>query len=78
MVLVTEASNVGIGAFLSQMQQGSERVLAYGSHKLSKTEQNYCSTQRELLAVVEFTSDFWQYLLGRPLIVRTDHKTEGA
>ncbi|KAJ8369382.1 hypothetical protein SKAU_G00094100 [Synaphobranchus kaupii] len=36
---------------------------------------NYCTTQRELLAVVEFTSHFRQYLLGRPSIVHTDHSS---
>lgn len=65
MVLDTDTSNVGIGAVLSQIQQGRECVLAYGSRKLSKTEKNYCTTQRELLAVVDFTSHFRQYLLGR-------------
>lgn len=75
MMLDTDASDVGIGAVLSQMQDGEERVLAYGSRKLTKTEQNYCTTRRELLAVVEFTSHFRQYLLGRPFTVRTDHSS---
>lgn len=75
MILDTDASDVGIGAVLSQIQQGRERVLAYGSRKLSKTEQNYCTTRRELLAVVEFTRHFRQYLLGRPFVVRTDHSS---
>ena len=75
MLLDTDASDTGIGAVLSQVQQGRERVLAYGSRKLSKTEQNYCTTRRELLAVVEFTSHFRQYLLGRHFTVRTDHSS---
>ncbi|XP_061754270.1 uncharacterized protein LOC133551511 isoform X2 [Nerophis ophidion] len=75
MILDTDASDVGIGAVLSQVQQGVERVLAYGSRKLSKTEQNYCTTRRELLAVVDFTSHFRQYLLGRRFTVRTDHSS---
>ncbi|XP_063050302.1 uncharacterized protein LOC134445147 [Engraulis encrasicolus] len=75
MVLDTDASDVGIGAVLSQVQLGRERVLAYGSRRLSKTEQNYCTTRRELLAVVEFTSHFRQYLLGRSFTVRTDHSS---
>lgn len=33
--------------------------------RLSSTEQNFCTTRRELLAVVEFISHFRQYLLGR-------------
>ncbi|CAI5670379.1 unnamed protein product [Oreochromis niloticus] len=75
MILDTDASDTGIGAVLSQMQQGVERVLAYGSRNLSRTEQNYCTTRRELLAVVDFTSHFLQYLLGRPFKVRTDHSS---
>lgn len=69
MIPDTDASNVGISAVLSQVQQGEECVLAYGSRKLSKTEQNYCTTRRELLAVVEFTSHFQKYLLGCPFTV---------
>ncbi|CAI5671880.1 unnamed protein product [Oreochromis niloticus] len=75
MKLDTDASDTDIGAVLSQMQQGVERVLAYGSRKLSRTEQNYCTTQRELLAVVDFTSHFRQYLLGQPFKVHTDHSS---
>ncbi|KAL6469078.1 hypothetical protein MHYP_G00226020 [Metynnis hypsauchen] len=75
LILDTDATNLGIGAVLSQMQDGAERVLAYGSQQLSSTEQNYCTTRRELLAVVEFTRHFRQYLLGRPFIVRSDHSS---
>uniref|UniRef100_A0A3B1IQI2 Gypsy retrotransposon integrase-like protein 1 n=1 Tax=Astyanax mexicanus TaxID=7994 RepID=A0A3B1IQI2_ASTMX len=75
LILDTDASNFGIGAVLSQVQDGAERVLAYGSRRLSSTEQNYCTTRRELLAVVEFTRHFRQYLLGRPFIVRSDHSS---
>ncbi len=75
LILDTDASNFGIGAVLSQLQQGEERVLAYGSRSLTPTEQNYCTTRRELLAVVEFTRHFRQYLLGRSFTVRTDHSS---
>lgn len=71
--LDTDATDSGIGAVLSQQQGGEERVLAYGSRRLSSTEQNYGTTRLELLAVVEFTYHFRQYLLGRPFIVWTDH-----
>uniref|UniRef100_A0AAV2KZH2 Reverse transcriptase/retrotransposon-derived protein RNase H-like domain-containing protein n=1 Tax=Knipowitschia caucasica TaxID=637954 RepID=A0AAV2KZH2_KNICA len=75
MVLDTDASDTAINAVLSQMQDGAERVLAYGSRKLAMAEQNYCATRRELLAIVEFTSHFRQYLFGRPFRVRTDHSS---
>lgn len=75
LILDTDASNFGIGAVLSQLQHGKERVLAYGSRGLTLTERNYCTTRRELLAVVEFSAHFRQYLLGRPFVVRTDHSS---
>ena len=45
--LDTDASLYSIGAVLSQSQGGEERVIAYASRKLSKSEQNYCVTRRE-------------------------------
>ena len=52
-VLDTDASGVGVGAVLSQMYNGKERVIGYFSKLLSKTERRYCVTRPELLAVVE-------------------------
>ena len=73
-VLDTDASDVGIGAVLSQpSEDGSDRVIAYASRSLSRQEQRYCVTRRELLAVVEFTHHFRPYLLGRQFTLRTDH-----
>ena len=64
-MLDTDASDTGIGAVLSQLQEeGSECVVAYASRVLSKQERNYCVTRRELLAVVAFLQHFRQYLLG--------------
>ena len=43
-ILDTDASNCSIGAVLSQVQDGREVVIAYGSQRLSKSECNYCVT----------------------------------
>ncbi len=72
-ILDTDASGDGIGAVLSQVQEGEERVLAYASRKLSRPERNYCVTRRELLAVVVYLKYFKQYIYGRKVTVRTDH-----
>ena len=71
-VLNTDASNHSIGAVLSQIQAGEGRVIAYGS-RTYKAEVNYCTTRKELLAVVYFVKQFKQYLLGREFLVKTDH-----
>ena len=73
-ILDTDASDTGIGAVLSQLDDtGQERVIAYASRLLSKPERQYCVTRRELLAVVVFTRHFRSFLLGTKFIVRTDH-----
>ena len=73
-VLDTDASLYGSGAVLSQVQEnGEERVIAYGSKSLSKTQKNYCTTMRELLACVVFVKQFHHYLWGRRFLLRTDH-----
>ena len=73
-VLDTDASDMGIGAILSQVQDdGGEVVIAYASRSLSWQEQRYCVTRRELLAVVEFIHHFRHYLLGVHFTLRTDH-----
>lgn len=72
-VLDTDASNVGIGAVLSQVHQWNERAIAYYSQALSKPERNYCTTRRELLAIVKAIDHFHPYLYGRKFAIRTDH-----
>ena len=61
-VLDTDASNVGVGAVLSQGVGEGERPVAYFSRTLSRAERNYCVTRRELLAVVLAVRHFRPYI----------------
>ncbi len=73
-LLDTDASDTGIGAVLSQVDDdGKEHVIAYASRLLSKPERRYCVTRRELLAVVVFTKHFRHFLIGTHFTLRTDH-----
>jgi hypothetical protein len=70
-ILDTDASNIGIGAVLSQVDgNGKEHVVAYASRVLTKAEKHYCVTRKELLAAVTYIRHFRPYLLGR---LFTDH-----
>jgi hypothetical protein len=72
-ILQTDASGVAIAAILSQDQGNREAPISYASKTLSSTQRNYCTTMRELLAVVTFVKQFKHYLYGRHFVIRTDH-----
>ncbi len=84
-ILDTDASDKGIGAVLSQLvpieedeqeeQHYEEKVLGYASRTLSLHEKRYCTTRKELLAVVWFLRHYRPYLYGQEFIVRTDHSS---
>ena len=66
-------TNSAIGGVLSQKQDGLERVIAYGAHKLVAGQRNYPPTKGELFAIIYFTSYWRYYLQHRPFLIRTDH-----
>ena len=72
-VVDTDASGVGQGAVLSQIQNGEEKVISYFSRCFSRSERNYCVTRRELVAVVSAIKHFHHYLYGARFTIRTDH-----
>ena len=72
-ILDTDASNTGIGAVLSQVQDGEEKVIGFFSKLLSDSERNYCITKREFLAVIRAVEHFKPYLYGQHFLVRTDN-----
>lgn len=62
-----------MGAVICQEQDGKEVTIAYWSKTLNPAQRNYCTTHRELLALVESIKAFNHYLAGAPFIVRSDH-----
>ena len=72
-LLDTDASGEGLGAVLSQVVAGQERVVAYASKTLTKTERKYCASRCEMLALVWATHHFRPYLYGRRFVLLTDH-----
>lgn len=73
-ILTTDASNIAIGAVLSQLQEGKEKPIAYLSRTLSKAEEKYSATAKELLAIYFAAKRFRPYLYGRPFTIYTDHE----
>ena len=72
-IVSTDPSGTTIGGVLSQVQKGSEKVIAYWSHQLQKAERKYSTVEQEALAVVCTIKEFYPYLYGFPFTVITDH-----
>jgi len=68
-ILDTDCSDVAYGSVLSQLIDGQERPIAFFSRVMNPTQQNYCSTRRELLAVIASLQHFRHYLLNVPVIL---------
>ena len=73
-ILYTDASQFAIGVVLAQVQNGFERVICYASKSLNKAQSRYSTTNRKLLAIVNYTRHFKHYLLGRRFKIITDHR----
>lgn len=72
--LIADASPVGLGAVLIQINEYGPRIISYASKSLSDVEKRYAQTEKEALALVWATERFHFYLYGRTFELITDHK----
>src|SRR5580765_4831122 len=73
-IVTTDASDYAIEAVLSQEKVGNDRPIAYASRILSRAEQNYNTTEKELLAIIWAVKHFRPYVYGTKFKIITDHK----
>lgn len=73
-IIFSDASDVGIGGVLSQIQENKEHVIQYVSRTLLPRERKYTAMEKEALAVIFNLKKFKNYVLGREFTIVTDHK----
>ena len=74
-VVTTDASNVGVGAVLSQVDpELGEQVVAFASCTLNPAQRRYSVSEREALAIVWSVRRWHRCLWGRQFVLRTDHR----
>jgi hypothetical protein len=62
--VIADASPVGLGAVLVQVQGGELSVISYASRSLRHTERRYSQTEKEALALVWACERFHVYIYG--------------
>ena len=66
----TDASKLHIGAVISQ----KGKPIAFYPQNINSSQQNYTTTEKELLSIVAYLKDFCNILLGHQITVYTDNK----
>src|SRR5215208_1670099 len=72
-IIYTDASIKGLGAMLTQNQEGVERVIEYASKALNPHEKNYPTTELEFLGIRWAILKLRHYLGIQPFQIHTDH-----
>ncbi|GJP40677.1 hypothetical protein CLOM_g329 [Closterium sp. NIES-68] len=73
--LITDASNLAIGAVLLQDFGEGLQPIAYELRKLNPAERNYPVHDKELLAIVHAFKVWRCYMTAADVTVQTDHKS---
>lgn len=72
-LLQTDASDMGLGAVLSQVQEGEEHLVLFISRKLTTAKKNYAAMEKEALAVKWAVLELRYYLQGQKFTLLIDH-----
>ena len=73
-IVKADASLASIGYVLTQKFDGREKVISYGSKKLSRPQQNWCTYDREFFALLSAIRANSHYLRHAKFSAITDHR----
>ena len=71
--VMCDSSDFAMGAVLGQRKEKTFRAIYYASKTFNEAQENYSTTEKEMLAIVFSCEKFRQYILGSHVIVHTDH-----
>ena len=71
--IMCDASDFAMGAALGQRKEKIFRIIYYASRTFNEAQENYSTTEKEMLAIVFACEKFRQYILGSHVVVHTDH-----
>ena len=71
--IMCDASDFAMGAVLGQKVEKVFKAIYYASKTFNEAQENYSTTEKEMLAIVFACEKFRPYILGSHVIIHTDH-----
>ena len=68
-----DVNDYAMGAVFGQRTEKNFRFIYYASKTFNTTQENYSTTENEMLAMVFACEKFIPYILGSYVIIHTDH-----
>ena len=71
--IMCDASDYAMGSVLGQRTEKIFRTIYYASKTFNEAQENYSTTEKEMLVMVFACEKFKPYILGSHVIIHTDH-----
>ena len=71
--IMSDANDYAMGAVLGQRTDKTFRSIYYANKTFKEAQDNYSTTEKEMLAMVFAFEKFRPYILGSHVIIHTDH-----
>ena len=71
--IMCDASDFVMGAVLGQKDEKVFKAIYYASKTFNEAQENYSTTEKEMLAIVFACKKFRPYILGSHVVIHTDH-----
>ena len=71
--IMCDASDFTMGAVFGQKAEKVFKAIYYASKTFNEAQENYFTTEEEMLAIVFACEKFRPYILGSHVIIHTDH-----
>ena len=71
--IMCDASDFAMGAVLGQKDKKVFKAIYYASKTFNEAQENYSTTEKEMLAIMFACEKFRPYILGSHVVIHTDH-----
>ena len=73
--IMCDASDYAMGAVLGQKTDKMFRAIYYANKTFNEAQENYSTTEKEMLSMIFAREKFRPYVLGSHVIIHNDHAT---